>query len=60
LRFTTPKPKEVLIKALQKYNYLHDLGEYLIMMKHALARPEKFSMYWKETVTARWNNEHTE
>lgn len=38
-----------MIKALQKYNYLHDLGEYLIMMKHALARPEKFSMYWKET-----------
>ena len=38
-----------MIKALQKYNYLHDLGEYLIMMRHALARPEKFSMYWKET-----------
>ncbi|MEO0007870.1 MAG: hypothetical protein RJA20_2066 [Bacteroidota bacterium] len=38
-----------MFKALQKYNYLHDLGEYLIMMKHALARPEKFSMYWKET-----------
>ena len=38
-----------MFQLLKKYNYLHDLGEYLIMMKHAFSRPEKLSMYWKET-----------
>ncbi|MCB0525355.1 MAG: ABC transporter permease [Saprospiraceae bacterium] len=33
---------------LSKYNYLHDLGQYLIMMKQSFSRPEKVSMYWKE------------
>lgn len=33
-----------------RYNYLRHLGRYLIMMKHAFSRPEKFSMYWKETM----------
>jgi len=35
---------------LSKYNFLYDFGRYLIMMKHAFGRPEKFSMYWKETM----------
>lgn len=35
---------------LSKYNFLYDLGRYLIMMKQAFSRPEKFSMYWKETM----------
>ncbi|MFN0173882.1 MAG: MlaE family ABC transporter permease [Saprospiraceae bacterium] len=35
---------------LSKYNFLFDFGRYLIMMKHAFGRPEKFSMYWKETM----------
>ena len=34
---------------LGRYNYLEHLGRYLLMMKHAFSRPEKFSMYWKET-----------
>ena len=33
-----------------RYNYLRHLGRYLIMMKHAFGRPEKFIMYWKETM----------
>ena len=33
-----------------RYNYLRHLGRYLIMMKHAFARPEKLAMYWKETM----------
>src|SRR5262249_24089272 len=35
---------------LTKFNYLTHLGRYLLMMKHAFNRPEKFSMYWKETM----------
>lgn len=35
---------------LSKYNFLYDFGRYLIMMKHAFSRPEKFIMYWKETM----------
>ncbi|MEO6038700.1 MAG: ABC transporter permease [Saprospiraceae bacterium] len=31
------------------YDYLGHLGRYLIMMKQAFSRPEKFIMYWKET-----------
>ena len=38
-----------MLQVLKKYNYLHNLGEYLLMMKHAFSRPEKFSMDWKET-----------
>jgi len=36
--------------ALSKYNFLYDLGRYILMMKQAFSRPEKFSMYWKETM----------
>lgn len=32
------------------FNFLYHFGRYLIMMKTAIARPEKFSMYWKETM----------
>lgn len=35
---------------LSKYNFLFDVGRYLIMMKQSFSRPEKFSMYWKETM----------
>lgn len=35
---------------LSKYNFLYDLGRYLIMLRQALRKPEKFSMYWKETL----------
>ena len=35
---------------LSKYNFLYDFGRYLLMMKQAFSRPEKFSMYWKETM----------
>lgn len=28
---------------------MYHLGRYLVMMKSALGRPEKFSMYWRET-----------
>ncbi|MBK8554676.1 MAG: ABC transporter permease [Lewinellaceae bacterium] len=33
-----------------KYNYIYDIGQYLIMMKRSFSRPEKLSMYWKETM----------
>ena len=29
-------------------NFLYHFGRYLIMMRTALTRPERFSMYWKE------------
>jgi phospholipid/cholesterol/gamma-HCH transport system permease protein len=35
---------------LSRFNYLSHFGRYLIMMKHALGRPEKVSMYYRETV----------
>jgi len=35
---------------LSKYNFLYDFGRYLLMMKQSFGRPEKFSMYWKETM----------
>lgn len=35
---------------LSKYNFLADFGRYLTMLRTALARPEKFAMYWKETM----------
>ena len=31
-------------------NLLQDFGQYLILMGRMLNRPEKFSMYWKETL----------
>mgnify|MGYP001217049565 CR=1 FL=1 len=34
----------------KRYNYLYHFGRYLSMMRHAFGRPEKFSMYWKETM----------
>jgi len=34
----------IVIKAL------HDLGEYFIMLRTAFSRPEKFSMYYRETM----------
>lgn len=34
----------------KRYNYLYHFGRYLSMMRQALGRPEKFSMYWKETM----------
>lgn len=35
---------------LERFDYLSHLGRYLIMMKQVFSRPEKFSMYWKETM----------
>jgi len=32
------------------FNFLYHFGRYLILIRTALARPEKFSMYWKETM----------
>lgn len=34
---------------MEKYNYIYHVGRYINMMGHAMSRPEKFSMYWKET-----------
>ncbi len=31
-------------------NFLYHFGRYLILLRSALTRPEKFSMYWKETM----------
>ncbi|MEM9921693.1 MAG: ABC transporter permease [Bacteroidota bacterium] len=31
-------------------NFLYHFGRYLMMMRLALSRPEKYSMYWKETM----------
>lgn len=33
-----------------KFNFFYHFGRYVYMMAQALARPEKFSMYWKETI----------
>lgn len=32
------------------FNFLYHFGRYLIMLRTAIARPERFSMYWKETM----------
>jgi phospholipid/cholesterol/gamma-HCH transport system permease protein len=37
------------VMALAKFNFLFDIGRFLGMMNQAFSRPEKFSMYWKET-----------
>ncbi|MEO0775655.1 MAG: ABC transporter permease [Bacteroidota bacterium] len=31
-------------------NFLYNFGRYLVLLRTALSRPEKFSMYWKETM----------
>ncbi len=31
-------------------NFLYHFGRYLILLRTAFAKPEKFSMYWKETM----------
>lgn len=38
------------MEQLAKYNYIYHFGRYLGMMRHALGRPEKVAMYWKETM----------
>jgi len=35
---------------MKKYNLLYHFGRYVLLMGQSIARPEKFSMYWKETV----------
>lgn len=34
---------------MERFNYLYHFGRYLGMMSQAMRRPEKVSMYWKET-----------
>lgn len=34
---------------MERFNYLYHFGRYLGMMGQAMRRPEKVSMYWKET-----------
>lgn len=31
-------------------NFIHYFGKYILMMRNVIARPEKFSMYYKETM----------
>jgi phospholipid/cholesterol/gamma-HCH transport system permease protein len=35
---------------ISEYNYIYHFGRYLQMMKTAFSRPEKFIMYWRETM----------
>ncbi|MBL7804259.1 MAG: ABC transporter permease [Saprospiraceae bacterium] len=37
-------------ETLARYNYVYHFGRYLGMMRQAIGRPEKFAMYWKETM----------
>ncbi|MFT4663576.1 MAG: phospholipid/cholesterol/gamma-HCH transport system permease protein [Polaribacter sp.] len=32
------------------FNFLYHFGRYVILLRSAVSRPEKFSMYWKETM----------
>ncbi len=32
------------------FNFLYHFGRYLLMLRSSIARPERFSMYWKETM----------
>ncbi|MFT5766106.1 MAG: phospholipid/cholesterol/gamma-HCH transport system permease protein, partial [Saprospiraceae bacterium] len=32
------------------FNFLYHFGRYLMMLRTSLARPERFSMYWKEVM----------
>lgn len=34
----------------EKYNFLRDFGRYLTMLRASFKKPEKFWMYWKETM----------
>ncbi len=34
----------------KRFNFLYHFGRYLQMMRQAFGRPEKFAMYWKETM----------
>ena len=34
---------------MEKYNYIYHLGRYVTLMGQAFSKPEKLSMYWKET-----------
>ena len=34
---------------MERYNYLYHVGRYVNMMGQGFSRPEKISMYWKET-----------
>ncbi len=45
-----PKSFNLCLVDFSKYNFLRDFGRYLIMMRTALSRPEKFIMYWRETM----------
>jgi len=36
--------------SVSRYNYLNHFGRYLLMLRQTFKRPEKFSMYWKETM----------
>lgn len=36
--------------SLSRYNYLNHFGRYLLMLGQTFKKPEKFSMYWKETM----------
>jgi phospholipid/cholesterol/gamma-HCH transport system permease protein len=35
---------------LSRYNYFYHIGRYIAMMRQAFRKPEKFAMYWKETM----------
>lgn len=32
------------------FNFFYHFGKYVLLLKQAIARPEKFHMYWKETM----------
>lgn len=38
------------MEQIGRFNYLYHIGRYLIMLGQTFKRPEKFSMYWKETM----------
>jgi phospholipid/cholesterol/gamma-HCH transport system permease protein len=38
------------LEQIGRFNYLYHIGRYLIMLGQTFKRPEKFSMYWKETM----------
>jgi phospholipid/cholesterol/gamma-HCH transport system permease protein len=35
---------------MESYNYIYHFGRYLTMLRQAIRRPEKVSMYWRETL----------
>lgn len=38
------------MNTIGRFNYIDHLGRYLLMLGQTFRRPEKFSMYWKETM----------